>query len=303
VPDRRIHRRVLRDIRERIGESGALRNSEVPAVGKTGRKLYLDVTWTLMRDETGKPTGKSAVIRDVTELRRLQANELHAEKLAVVGRMTAGIAHEVKNPLASIRLNIEMLEHELGQIADREVSNEVGELIRSVMKEVERLERITGEYLDYARIPKMRFRRQCLHRTLRELQDFMRKEMESRKIKFVNVFSESLPNIYFDRERIKEAILNLYKNSAEAMPDGGRIKTLTAVSDDWAEIVISDTGPGVRRVDAEKLFEPFFSTKSAGTGLGLPIARDIIGAHGGSIEFYSEPGEGAAFLLKLPLED
>lgn len=303
VPDRRVHRRVLKDIRERIGESGSLRSSEIPAVDRTGRNLYLNVTWTLMRDETGTPIGKSAVIRDATERKRLQASELHAQRLAVVGRMTAGIAHEVKNPLASIRLNIEMLESELAQIAEREISKEVGELIESVMKEVERLERITGEYLDYARIPKMRFHRQCLHETLKELQGFMRKEMESRKIKFVNVFSESLPKIYFDKERVKEAILNLYKNSAEAMPHGGRITTVTAVSDDWAEIVISDTGLGIRRVDAEKLFEPFFSTKSAGTGLGLPIARDIIGAHGGSIEFHPKPGEGASFLLKLPLED
>jgi len=301
LPDRRIRRAIQEEVGKQMNESGMMTNCEILAVDKHGHSVNLEATWTLLRDNEGRPIGKSAVIRDVTEKKRLQANELHSQRLAVVGRMAARIAHEVKNPLASIRLNIEMLESEFGEIPDKSMKKEACELLRSVISEVERLDSITREYLSYTSIPNMRFRRQNLHQMLRELQDFMKKEMASRNIKFVRAFSKDVPNIHFDKECMKEAVLNLYKNAAEAMPGGGKIKTMTRLSGDWVEIVISDTGPGVPDSDAEKLFEPFFSTKSMGTGLGLPVARDILAAHGGSVEVCSGSGEGAAFLLKLPL--
>ncbi|UCD57247.1 MAG: hypothetical protein JSV16_15780 [Candidatus Hydrogenedentota bacterium] len=256
-----------------------------------------------MRDEEVRPFGERAVTNDVRESKRPQADELHMQKLAVVGQMAARFAHEVKNPLASIRLNIEMLESELKHIADEKIRNEAYELAASVMNEVDRLEAITREYLDYIRISKMRFLRQSLHRMLEELQDFLGEEMETRRIKFVNGFSANLPDIHFDKDRMKEAILNLYKNSADAMPHGGEIKTVTLVSGSRVKIHISDTGSGMQEVDPEQLFQPFFSTKAIGTGLGLPITRDILAAHGGTIAFYRRPEGGATCLLELPIRD
>jgi PAS domain S-box-containing protein len=303
LPDHRMRRAILEDVRTRMDESGIMTNCEMSAIDKQGRSLNLDVTWTPLHDEEGRPIGKSAVMRDVTEKKRLQANELHAQRLAVVGQMAAKIAHEVKNPLASIRLNIEMLQSEFEQIADRNTRREACELLASVIGEVERLDTITREYLEYSCLPTMRFSWQDLHKMLRELQDFMRIEMASRNIKFLCSFCKDLPKISFDKESMKEAILNLYKNSSEAMSLGGKIKTMTRVAGDWVEILISDTGPGIQDMDTEKLFEPFFSTKSMGTGLGLPIARDILVAHGGSLELCSGSGEGATFLLRLPLRD
>ncbi|NQU08731.1 MAG: PAS domain S-box protein [Candidatus Abyssubacteria bacterium] len=231
-----------------------------------------------------------------------QTDEANARKLALTEQTAARIAHEVKNPLASIYLNVEMLESLLKHIPDEKNRNEASELVMSVMSEIKHLRVITREYLKYAHVPQMRFRRQSLHKMLGQLQGLVKEEMESLNVRFVNVFAKNMPNICFDKDRMKEAILNLYKNSADAMPNGGEIKTSTVVSDKWAEIHISDTGSGIADIDTKKLFEPFFTTKKAGTGLGLPIAQDTVCAHGGNMEFRSSrPGEGTNLVVRLPL--
>jgi signal transduction histidine kinase len=143
---------------------------------------------------------------------------------------------------------------------------------------------------------------QPLDETLLELQRFMHKEMEFHHIVFANTFCPGTPNLCFDRERLKEAIMNLYKNSADAMPEGGEISTVTRVMGGWAEILISDTGPGISDTEAESLFRPFSTTKKGGTGLGLTIVEEILGEHGGGIEVRREPDEGMLLALRLPLQ-
>ncbi len=212
------------------------------------------------------------------------------------------IAHEVKNPLASMYLNVEMLGEHLEHIPDETIRGEAHELVESMIGEIERLREITRESLECASASHMKFRTQPLDETLLELQRFMHMEMECRHIQFANTFCPRAPDLCFDRERLKEAIMNLYKNSADAMPEGGEISTVTRVVEGWAEILISDTGPGISDADAETLFRPFFTTKKGGTGLGLPIVEEILGEHGGVVEVRREPGEGMLFALRLPLQ-
>lgn len=230
-----------------------------------------------------------------------QQDEPHARRLKFIERMAARIAHEVRNPVASIRLNMEMIEAELEHITNKQSRKEAFELLKSVGRELDRLEAIAGAYLKYGSIPKLRLEKCSLHCMLQELQDFMKREMKKRKIEFVNEFSADIPDIVFDKDRLKEAVLNVYKNAADAMPDGGEIRTCTLVSDARVEIRISDTGVGIPADDADKLFEPFFSGKALGTGLGLTISRDILSAHGGTILFHSREGDLTTFVLALPI--
>jgi two-component system NtrC family sensor kinase len=196
---------------------------------------------------------------------------------------------------------MEMVESELEHIPNERTRTEAAELLHSVRREMKRLEAITDAYLQFVSTPSLRVRTYSLHRMLKELQQFTKREMDARKIEFVNEFSADVPRIRFDKDRLREAVLNLYINAADAMPDGGGIRTSTVRADEWVEIHISDTGAGIPDAEVEKVFEPFFSNKPAGTGLGLTISRDILSAHGGTIEVYPRPRDGTTLILKLPI--
>ncbi len=261
----------------------------------------------MLSDGVNRPEGSEnmATSRDVLDYEAgsvwFEDDGFNARRLRFIERMAARIAHEVRNPVASIRLNMEMIEAELEHITNEESRRGALELLKSVERELDRLEAITGAYLKYGSIPKLHVQKCSLHRMLKELQDFMKREMIKRKIEFVNDFSVDIPDILFDKDRLKEAVLNVYRNAADAMPDGGEIRTSTLVSGAWIEIRISDTGVGVPEGDVEKLFEPFFSSKEFGTGLGLTISRDILSAHGGTILFHSRMGGLTTFILTLPI--
>ncbi len=309
IPDRRVRFRVAGAMRAdpQDGETGV--RQTIFAADKGRRELRLDTTWRFLRDGDGVIIGREIHIESATQMADRRASIPASAREAA-----ALIAHEVRNPLASIYLNVEMLGEQLKHIPDEAIRSEAFEFVEAVMGEVEHLRDIAREYLERAGAPRMRFRKQSLHEMLLELQRFMKKEMEFHRIEFANKFSPDMPEISFDRERLKEAIMNLYKNSADAMPEGGEISTSTAVSvgvagavsggiaGGWAEIRISDTGPGISETDAESLFRPYFTTKEAGTGLGLAIVEEILEAHGGAVEVRRECGKGMLLDLRLPLE-
>ena len=248
-----------------------------------------------------KTAGDALLMRKPLPGNWLQEDEFHAQRLALIGRMVARVVHEVGNPVASMRINIEMIESELEHIPNERSRQETCELLGSVKRELDRLETITRACLQYVTIPRLRLSKNSLHHMLVKLQEFLKKEMEKRKVEFMNDFSSDVPPISFDGDRLKEAVLNLYKNAADAMPDGGRVETSTCVAGDYVEIRISDTGTGIPAEYAERLFEAFFSSKSRGTGLGLTITRDILTAHGGTIALAPREAEKTTFILRLPI--
>lgn len=309
IPDRRVRFRVAGAMRADPQDGDTGMRQTILAADKGRRELRLDTIWRFLRDDEGGIIGREIRIESSARMvdRRAPVSPAAREAGAL-------IAHEVRNPLASIYLNVEMLGEQLRHIPDDAIRNEAFELVESVMGEVEHLKDIAREYLERAGAPRMRLQKQSLHEMLLELQRFMKKEMEFHHIEFANKFSLDMPEISFDRERLKEAIMNLYKNSADAMPEGGEISTSTAVSvgvmgavsggvaGGWAEILISDTGPGISDTDAASLFRPYFTTKETGTGLGLAIVEEILEAHGGAVEVRCERGEGMLLVLRLPLE-
>jgi signal transduction histidine kinase len=272
------------------------------------------------------------------ELQAAQERMVRSERLATIGQMSAKVSHEVRNPLSSISLNVELLEDELSALpVERRV--EARHLVRAIRSQVDTLSAVTEAYLGFARLPKPRPQVVSLGSVVADLADFVREELRARKVQLAVDAEPGLPAVRVDAGQIRQALLNLIRNAAEAMPDGGII-TLAAQrvrgegqfgnratrqvgselksdvspgsSDcriaklqscrvaDSVEVTVKDTGVGIAPEERERVFEPFFTSKDGGTGLGLAISREIVVGHGGSLVCESNLGSGATFRLTLP---
>jgi signal transduction histidine kinase len=226
---------------------------------------------------------------------------IRSERLAAVGQIAAQITHEVRNPLSSIGLNAEMLEEELAGLAGPPTQiSEARALTRAIVKEVDRHTEITEEYLRFARLPRPKLEREQLDAIVSSLLSFLSGELEARTITVEADLSAARRTVAADEHQLRQALLNLLRNAAEAMPRGGRLRVEAAAHPRGVELKIADTGEGISPEHLGKVFDPFFSTKSGGTGLGLALTQQIIAEHGGAIEVTSELGRGTTFTVRLP---
>ncbi|MEM9493258.1 MAG: ATP-binding protein, partial [Myxococcota bacterium] len=225
------------------------------------------------------------------------------ERLVAVGKMAAMITHEVRNPLSAIGLNTELLEEELSEFGD---TSEGRALCRAITTEVDRLTAITEEYLQFARLPKPKRQPEQVNAIIRSLVEFQREPLAQRGVELTCELDEQLPAVLVDHSQLRQALLNLLRNAAEAVADSG-LGTVTLNSrqvrggdGDAVEIAVGDSGPGVSADILPNLFDPFVSSKEGGTGLGLALTHQIIREHGGDIRVDSAPGQGATFIISLP---
>ncbi len=227
---------------------------------------------------------------------------VRSERLAAVGKMAASITHEVRNPLSSIGLNTELLEEELADVPG-EKGNEARALCRAIQTEVERLTAITEEYLSFARLPKLRLHPHDVNPIVENLVDFEREQMTLCDVEVETDLAVALPRVDIDDQQIRQALLNLLRNAADALGEigGGKVivSTRLAPGGDGVQIVVEDDGPGMTEEMIGKVFDPFFSTKEGGTGLGLALTLQIVSEHGGRIDVESSPGHGARFIVTL----
>ncbi|HVP66571.1 MAG TPA: ATP-binding protein [Anaeromyxobacteraceae bacterium] len=230
-------------------------------------------------------------------LERQRRELLRAERLAAVGRISAQITHEIRNPLNSLGLNAELLAEEL----ETQGSQEARSLVGAISREVDRLNAVTEEYLRFARLPKPAMAREDLNEILGGLLDFMAAEMAAARVEIRRELAPGLPPVLGDEAQLRAAFLNLLRNSREAMPAGGHILVRTRLApNDVVEAEVSDTGAGIPPQDVARIFDPFYSTKSGGTGLGLAFTLQVLKEHGGTIRCQSEPGRGTTFFVRLP---
>ncbi|MDI6808869.1 MAG: ATP-binding protein [Candidatus Eisenbacteria bacterium] len=222
-----------------------------------------------------------------------------SERLTARNMLSAKFAHEVRNPLTSIALNTDLLKDEIEKCKGPD-SAEARILLSSIGNEVERLKRVSDEYLQFARLQKLRTEQVNINAVLLQLIGFLRGELESHRVKLTTNLDGSLPRVPGDANQLRQAFINVVKNAMEAMPKGGEIKILTRKSEGRVEVEISDTGVGIHEADIENVFVPFFSTKEHGTGLGLPVTREVAREHGGEITLKSVPGKGTAVLFTIP---
>ncbi len=232
--------------------------------------------------------------------RRMHRRLIHAERLAAIGRMSSEVAHEIKNPLSSISLNVELLADELKKYTGAD-TKEARTLMNSIMSEVDRLSGVADEYLQFVRQPKLEFKRCNINGLIESLIKFLEREAFHKKVSFIKAFEEKLPKPLLDERQFRQAILNIFRNSFDAMSNGGEISVATKKLESDIEILIKDSGVGIAKEHIRRIFDPFFSTKDVGTGLGLSIARDIINEHNGEISCESEKDKGTVFTIRLPI--
>ena len=231
-----------------------------------------------------------------------------AEQVAFLSRLAGGLAHEIKNPLSTIAINLALLEEEWsrngrGTTVSEPSPREQRSLrrLRTLQREVSRLENIVEEFLRYARGAQIN-REPCdIGQLVRELLEFVEPQNEKLGIRQHAELPLGLPLVMIDETAFKQAVLNLLKNAREAMPNGGELMVRMRRDGNWAELTVTDTGIGMSPESVERCFEEYWSDKKGGTGLGLPTARRIVEEHGGSMHVVSEHGRGTSFSIYLPL--
>lgn len=240
-----------------------------------------------------------SILERNNRLREQQKKLIQSERMAVVGRMASHITHEIKNPLNSMSLNSELLEDEIKELISGKDPGEAFDLIKSIRKEIGRLSVISDEYLSYSRLPKGENDRIEINAFLKEITSFLRKEIESGNIELDMQLAEDLPSVVADTSQLKKAIMNILKNAIEAITGGGTINVRTSMVDGRISITISDSGEGIAPDIIDNIFDPFFSTKEKGSGLGLPLTQKIINEQGGEITCKSKPGKGTTFRIYM----
>ena len=234
------------------------------------------------------------VVEDVTDALRTKARLIRTERLAAIGRMAAHVTHEVRNPLSSIGLNVEMLEDEFSEGA-----TEARALMKEIHKELDRLTAITEEYLRLGRLPEPRLETDDIGEFMRGVGAFVQREMEASGVEFRVEIDEDLPLVAFDETQLRQALLNLLRNAREAM-DKGIVELSMSAAQGGVVLRVRDQGSGIPVLERDRIFDLFYSTKKQGTGLGLPLTQQIIASHGGRIRCEEAKGGGTVFEIWLP---
>jgi len=271
-------------------------NRELDTVLGNGKDLPLEVIGTALTDEDGAALGWVILFRDLTEIQHLKREILRSQRLASIGSLAAGVAHEIRNPLSSIKGFATYFKE---RYRDTPKDHQTAEIM---IQEVERLDRVIGQLMEFARPMSIQEKRTHLDALIRHSLKMVEGDAAQKGITLNFKNDPHIETATVDPDRLKQVLLNLYLNAIEAM-DGEGVVTVTLSRtgrDNGIQITVSDTGPGIRQEDLPHLFDPYFTTKSSGTGLGLAIVHKIIESHNGEIQIKSRPGEGTTVTMVIP---
>jgi two-component system sensor histidine kinase PilS (NtrC family) len=265
-----------------------------------GQEVPVGISFWSLRSGGGEAVGLIGVCQDLSSIKRMELHVRQADRLATIGRLSANIAHEIRNPLASLSGAIEALVRELPQDPTRD------RLVEIVLRESERLNRIIRDFLEYARPAPMARHEVNLADLLEEVVLLVEHRSVPVPLKVIREYGESLP-ARVDSQQLRQAIWNLCINAVQAMPDGGELRVgarfLPGEASRGLQLWVGDTGHGIADTDLPHIFEPFFSTKAEGSGIGLALVYRVAQDHGGHVEVRSAPSAGATFTLTLPSTD
>ena len=246
--------------------------------------------------------GAVIILRDVTRDRAQEASLLESERLNAVRLLAAGVAHEIGNPLNALNIHLQLLERELKKNESGNRSD-LMELVDVARTEVSRLDLIITQFLKAIRPSKPALSKTSVTTVLKETLSLLKQEIDNRSAHVELELPTDLPAIRLDKDQIKQAFFNIIKNGLQAMPDGGLLRISAAASDHFLAVAFRDNGSGISPEDIGHIFEPYYTTKTNGSGIGLMIVQRIIQDHGGRMDVHSEPGVGTTFTVFLPLDE
>jgi len=255
---------------------------------------------TILRDHHGKKIGALLTIQDLTEVKELEDKVRRADKLSALATMAAGMAHEIKNPLSSMKVLSQLLPKKFDDAGYRKKLQEI------LPREIDRIDRIVESLLGFARATAPTFEKADIHDILEDNLKYFKDQAEAAQVRIRTGFAD-IPEIEVDKGQISQVFSNLILNAIQAMPGGGELKVVTMPGkrvDDAlknVKVQVSDSGHGIPEDKLKKLFDPFFTTKYGGTGLGLTITHSIVDGHKGYIDVESRPGKGTTFIITLPV--
>lgn len=299
----------MKDLKEKI----PIQEQELIYLNKEGKEIPLSVNITnrivypddiiFMARDISKIKG---LINELTKSREelktsyaeLQASKdelIRSEKLAYTGRIAASIAHEIRNPLTNVAMSVQQFNK---AVKPQDHNNKHIEIME---RNIERINYLITELLNCARPPKLNMQPYNIHRVLKDVLDSVKAKMEAQKIKVIKSFTPRLHKINIDKEHMERAFLNITLNAIEAMPKGGELSIITELNGNLFMAKIQDTGKGIPEKDIIRIFDPFFSNKRDGVGLGLTVCYGIIVSHGGTIEVESQLKKGSTFTISLPI--
>jgi PAS domain S-box-containing protein len=289
-------------------------NYETRFVDHNAKEIIIGINASSLNDQNNKFEGVVFLFRDLTEIYHLRNQVERMERLALLGELSAGIAHEIRNPLAGIKASAQVLQESLSHEDFR------SELINRIVKEVDKSNRLLKEFFKFARPLPPRFGLYDIEMIIDSVYLLLAPRFKKNNIKFTKEFEDQIPQVHIDETQIEQVILNFFLNAVDVMPNGGELKAKTSkkkislqdigsekyiTSEDNQHVIveISDTGKGIKPEIIDKIFNPFFTTKKDGLGLGLSICSRLIEENQGKVDVSSTPGKGTTFILALPTSE
>jgi signal transduction histidine kinase len=254
-------------------------------------------------ESLAEAVGHAMILRDITEDRRSAQQTIESERLSALTLLAAGVAHEIGNPLNSLHIHLQLMERKVKKLRSGQERRELEESIEIARAEINRLDSIVSQFLRAIRPSKPQLRPEDVNAIVEESVRFFQPEIKDRDIVVETELRSELPRIQLDRDQIKQVFYNAIKNSFEAMKRRGILRIRTDRDDTHVQISFTDTGGGISPQNLSRVFEPYFTTKSGGSGLGLLIVRRIVREHGGELSIESKEGRGLSLTVRLPIMD
>jgi two-component system sensor histidine kinase HydH len=294
--DRIIPAELLDEINHSKNQADVI-EKEIECTIADGKMIPLEIGVSSLKDENGVFLGNVLLFKDLTEVRTLRREVARSQRLASVGRLAAGVAHEIRNPLSSIKGFATYFKQRYPDQQDDQQTADI------MIQEVDRLNRVVGQLLEFARPVPVKPKPVSLQTLLDDSIKLITDRAVEKGISIKTQNNTQVGEVRIDPDRINQVLLNLYLNAIDSMESGGELNVEISSDGQRRDVVIqvSDTGHGISREDLSRIFEPYFTTKSTGTGLGLAIAHNIIDAMGGHVKVKSEPGKGTIFIVTIPL--
>jgi PAS domain S-box-containing protein len=300
-------RNEAKKIMKILYEEGRLQNYETEMIIRDGKKVNMNLSVSLLKNNNGEPIGTLGIGKDFTEYKRIERQLQQSEKLATVGELAAGIAHEVGTPLNVILGTAEYLMMEM------EGDDPKVEELKVIVSQAEHITKLIHQLLNFSRYNKPEFKSVDINSLIRDVLKLTDLQIVKEKVKVLTDLQPDIPSIIGDDNQLQQVFINIIVNAVHAMPQGGTLTianrldmSASSVPHDsgFVEISISDTGCGIPPKNIPKIFDPFFTTKDIdkGTGLGLTVSHRIVEDHGGNIDVESKVNEGTRFTVKLPIQ-